>query len=263
MHFGQTDYLEVVVLNFASSFFRFSASAVVLAGIGFLSAAHAAAVTPESLLEKYDAIMGPDSFDSTARMTATREDGTKRVYEMRFVKKGTEKFRIWFKGPSAVAGQEVLRVGDNSWVYLPNLKRATRIANRDSFQGGDFNNADVLRVNYKADYHAVLANSDKPDQWLIELKAKNSSTSYEAIKLWMRKSDSMPVRGEYYGTSGKILRSAEFSDYKEFAKGYRRPAKVLMKNELIKERSTELLTQAMTVDVSLPDQRFTLPDLGK
>jgi hypothetical protein len=36
-----------------------------------------------------------------------------------------------------------------------------------------------------------------------------------------------------------------------------------MKNELIKERSTELLTQAMTVDVSLPDQRFTLPDLGK
>jgi outer membrane lipoprotein-sorting protein len=220
-------------------------------------------VTAESLLEKYDSIMGPESFDSTARMTATREDGTKRIYEMRFVKKGTEKFRIWFKGPAAVAGQEVLRVGDNSWVYLPNLKRATRIANRDSFQGGDFNNADVLRVNYKADYNAVLSPTEKTDQWLIELKAKNTSTSYDAIKLWMRKSDAMPVRGEYFGTSGKILRTAEFSEYKEFAKGYRRPAKVLMRNELIKERSTELLTQTMSVNVSFPDQRFTLPDLGK
>lgn len=225
--------------------------------------AFAAAPTADVLLEKYDSIMGPENFDSSARMTARREDGTVRTYEMRFVKKGTEKFRIWFKGPAAVAGQEVLRVGDNSWVYLPNLKRATRIANRDSFQGGDFNNADVLRVNYKADYTAVLGQSEKPDVYLVELKAKNTNTAYDVIKLWMRKSDSMPVRGEYYGTSGKILRSAEFSEYKEFSKGYKRPAKVVMRNELIKERSTELLTQSMNVEVSFPDSRFTLTDLGK
>lgn len=225
--------------------------------------ANSGEVTPETLLEKYDAIMGPENFESTARMTAKREDGTSRTYEMKFVKKGNEKFRIWFKGPAAVTGQELLRVGDNSWVYLPNLKRATRIANRDSFQGGDFNNADVLRVNYKADYTGVLGKSEKPDLWLVELKAKNASTSYDAIKLWMRKSDAMPVRGEYYGTSGKILRSAEFSEYKEFSKGYKRPAKVVMRNELIKERSTELLTQTMSTTVTLPDQRFTLPDLGK
>ncbi|MFZ9521535.1 MAG: outer membrane lipoprotein-sorting protein, partial [Silvanigrellaceae bacterium] len=112
-----------------------------------LSAATAWAAEPtaDQLIEKYDAIMGPTNFESSAKMMARREDGTIRNYEMRFVKKGNEKFRIWFKGPAAVAGQEVLRVGDNSWVYLPNLKRATRIANRDSFQGGDFNNADVLR----------------------------------------------------------------------------------------------------------------------
>lgn len=223
----------------------------------------AATPTADVLLEKYDSIMGPENFDSSARMTARREDGTVRTYDMRFVKKGTEKFRIWFKGPAAVAGQEVLRVGDNSWVYLPNLKRATRIANRDSFQGGDFNNADVLRVNYKADYTAILGQSDKAETYLVELKAKNTNTSYDVIKLWMRKSDSMPVRGEYYGTSGKILRSAEFSDYKEFSKGYKRPARVVMRNELIKERSTELLTQSMNVDVSFPDSRFTLTDLGK
>lgn len=219
--------------------------------------------TADMLVEKYDAVMGPENFESMARMTARREDGTTRTYEMKFVKKGLEKFRIWFKGPASVAGQEVLRVGDNAWVYLPNLKRATRIANRDSFQGGDFNNADVLRVNYKSDYSAVLGKSDKPDSLLIELKSKNPNTSYDVVKLWMRKGDGMPVRGEYFGTSGKILRSAEFSDFKEFSKGYKRPAKVIMRNELIKERYTELVTETMNVNVKFPDQRFALPDLGK
>lgn len=244
-------------------FFAISLSLVAAQSFVVQSSAVAAEMSADALLEKYDAIMGPENYESMAKMTAKREDGTTRTYDMRFVKKGTEKFRIWFKGPAAVAGQEVLRVGDNSWVYLPNLKRATRIANRDSFQGGDFNNADVLRVNYKADYSATLGKSENAGQYLVELKAKNANTSYDVVKLWMRKSDAMPVRGEYYGTSGKILRSAEFSDYKEFSKGYRRPAKVIMRNELIKERSTELLMQSMNVGVSTPDQRFALTDLGK
>lgn len=220
-------------------------------------------VSPELLLEKYDSIMGPENFESAATMTATREDGTTRTYKMTFLKKGSEKFRVWFQGPSSVAGQEVLRVGDNSWVYLPNLKRATRIANRDSFQGGDFNNADVLRVNYKADYTAQLGSSGKEEQWLVELKAKNSGTAYEAIKLWIRKADFMPIKGEYFGTSGKILRSAVFSEFKQFAKGYTRPARVVMKNELIPTRQTELLTHSMNVSVNPPSQKFSLSNLGK
>ena len=75
------------------------------------------------------------------------------------LKRDADKFRVWFSEPASVKGQEILRLGDNSWVYLPNLKRATRIANRDSFQGGDFNNADVLRVNYTVDYDAVIVPS--------------------------------------------------------------------------------------------------------
>jgi outer membrane lipoprotein-sorting protein len=226
-------------------------------------AAASSEVSAETLLEKYDSIMGPENFESAATMTATREDGTTRTYKMTFLKKGTDKFRVWFQGPSSVAGQEVLRVGDNSWVYLPNLKRATRIANRDSFQGGDFNNADVLRVNYKADYTAQLGGSGNAEQWLVELKAKNSGTAYESIKLWIRKVDFMPLKGEYFGTSGKILRSAVFSEFKQFAKGYMRPARVVMKNELIPARQTELLTQSINVGVNPANQKFSLSNLGK
>lgn len=223
----------------------------------------AADPTPEELLKKYDAVMGPRSFEAESSMTAWREDGSSRTYVMRFLKSEDDKFRIWFREPASVKGQEMLRVGDNVWAYLPNLKRATRIANRDSFQGGDFNNADVLRVNYTRDYSAKLVPSDVPDTYALELKAKSADTAYDAIKLWVRKSDAMPVKGQYFGTSGQMLRSAEFTDYAEFDKGYSRPAKVIMRNEVTKSRRSEMVMKSLKLNADAPAQRFTQSDLGR
>ncbi len=219
--------------------------------------------TAEELLAKYDSVMGPSTFESEVEMTAFREDGSSRTYVMKMLRGENDKFRIWFKGPASVKGQEMLRVGDNMWVYLPNLKRATRVANRDSFQGGDFNNADVMRVNYTQDYAAKVVASDVPDTWALELKAKSAETAYDAIKLWLRKKDGQPVRGEYYGTSGQMLRSADFKDYEELDKGYTRPTKVVMRNELVKARRSELVIKKMKLGVEAPAQRFTQSNLGR
>jgi outer membrane lipoprotein-sorting protein len=228
-----------------------------------LTLALAADPTAEQLITKYDSLMGPQSYEADTVMTATREDGTTRVYEMHMLKRDLDKFRIHFTGPAAVKGQEILRLGDNAWVYLPNLKRATRIANRESFQGGDFNNADVLRVNYTADYTGTLAASDVEGTWRLELKAKSAETAYDAITLYIRKSDLMPVKGKYYGTSGKLIRSADFDQVKELQKGFTRPARVVMHNELVAARKSELVMKTMRLDVDVPPQRFTQTDLGK
>ncbi len=225
--------------------------------------AFAAEPTVEELLKKYDSIMGPASFEADTTMSATREDGSVRTYEMKFLKRDNDKFRLWFNAPSSVKGQEMLRNGESLWVYLPNLKRATRIASRDNFQGGDFNNADVLRVNYTTDYAGTLVPSDIPETWLLQLKAKNPDTSYDSIKLYIRKKDLQPVKGQYFGTSGQMIRSAEFTDHKEFEKGYVRPAKVVMKNELVKTRKSEMVMKSLKLNVDLPAQRFTQSDLGK
>jgi outer membrane lipoprotein-sorting protein len=219
--------------------------------------------TAEELLQRYDEVMGPRTFEAESQMTAWREDGTSRTYELRMLKAEDDKSRVWFKGPASVKGQEILRVGDNLWVYLPNLKRATRMANRDSFQGGDFNNADILRVSYSKDYAGKVVPSDVPDTWALELKAKSPETAYDSIKLWLRKSDSLPVKAQYFGTSGQMLRSAEFSDFTEFEKGYTRPAKVVMRNELVKSRRSELVVKSMKRGVDAPAQRFSQADLGR
>ena len=225
--------------------------------------AFAADPTAEEILKHYDSIMGPETFEGVTTMTAYREDGSARTYEMRILKRDTDKFRLWFDNPSSVKGQEMLRTGENMWVYIPNLKRATRIANRESFQGGDFNNADVLRVNYEADYTGKVIASDIADTWCLELKAKTPDTAYDSIKLWVRKKDYQPVKGQYFGTSGQMIRSAEFSEFKELDKGYVRPTRVIMHNELVKARRSEMTTKSLKLNVEAPPQRFTQSDLGK
>src|SRR5512133_3460151 len=132
--------------------------------------AAAAEPTAEQILSRYDEIMAPGAFDADAQMTSTREDGSSRTYAMRMLRGSSDKFRIWFREPASVKGQEMLRSGDNMWIYLPKVKRATRIASRENFQGGDFNNADVLRVNYATDYTGKVVPSDAAGTVLLELK---------------------------------------------------------------------------------------------
>ncbi len=79
--------------------------------------------TADDLLKSYDATMGPENFDSVSQMVAHRDDGSERAYKMRVLKSGKDKMRVWFQEPAAVKGQEMLRQGENLWVYMPSLKR--------------------------------------------------------------------------------------------------------------------------------------------
>ncbi len=218
----------------------------------------------KEVLTKYDAVMAPAQLKAVASMIAHRDDGTTRTYTMTILKASDDKSRIWFQEPAAVRGQEMLRNGENFWVYMPNLKRALRLASRDNFQGGDFNNADILRANYAADYDGtVKEDPKKPDTWLVELKAKSPDTSYDSIKLWVTRDPlGLPVRGEYFTSSGKMLRSADFAEVKEFSHGHKRPSHVTMRNEIATARFSELKWQDVDVSVTPADGKFALSELG-
>jgi hypothetical protein len=209
--------------------------------------------------------MGPTNFEASSQMIAHRDDDTERAYRMKYVKSGDDKFRLSFLEPAAVRGQEILRQGDNNWLYMPQLKRAVRMANRDNFQGGDFNNADVLRVNYEVDYTAVLAADTEgvADAYLLELKAKTTEAAYDKVKLWLRKSDETPIKAEYFTASGKMLRAAEFSDVKDYGNGLKRPSKIVMRNMLATKRFSTMITDSMNTKVTLPASKFVLDDLGR
>jgi outer membrane lipoprotein-sorting protein len=206
--------------------------------------------------------MSPKTFDGLLVMIAHRQDGTTRSYKFRALKDQDDKIRTWFFEPAAAKGQEMLRVGDNMWVYMPNLKRALRLASRESFQGGDFNNGDVLRVNYTADYTCKLVQAEDDKSYLLDLSAKTKEAAYDHIKLWMTKGTRQPSKAEYYAASGKLLRSAVFEDVKSFH-GHDRPAHITMRNELATKRFSEMTMLDMRFDMDVPAQKFVLDDLGR
>lgn len=218
--------------------------------------------TADELVKRYDQVMSPRTFDGLLLMVAHRQDDTTRTYKFRALKSEDDKIRTWFFEPASAKGQEMLRVGDNMWVYMPNLKRALRLASRESFQGGDFNNGDVLRVNYQADYSAKLVPAEDATQFKLELTAKTKEAAYDSIKLWMSKDKQQPTKAEYYAASGKMLRSAKFEDVKSFH-GHERPAHITMRNELASKRFTEMTMLDLKLNVDVPAQRFILDDLGR
>src|SRR6266542_3373129 len=199
----------------------------------------AAEPTADELVRRYDEVMTPRTFDGLLTMVAHRQDRTTRSYKFRVLKSENDKTRVLFLEPASAKGQEMLKVGDNMWVYMPNLKRALRIASRESFQGGDFNNGDIMRVNYVADYSAKLLPEADASGWVVDLAAKSSEASYDRIRLWLDKVKRLPVRAEYYAASGKLLRSASFESVKTFH-GLERPSRIVMRNELASKRFSEM-----------------------
>ena len=71
-----------------------------------------------------------------------------------------------------------------------------------------------------------------------------------------------PVRGEYFTSSGKMLRSAEFSDVKDFGNGHQRPSHVVMRNEIATQRFSEMHWDAVDTAAPVGDGKFSLSDLG-
>ncbi len=219
------------------------------------------AVDPAAILRRTDEVMGPPFFEGAATMTAHRPDGSERSYEMRWWKAQDDRFRSAFDAPAAARGQEILRVGDNFWVYLPNLKKPVRLAARESFMGGDFNNADVLRTSYSADYDASLL-EERPDRWVLELRSRTPSSAYDRIVLHVHRGDHLPIEGRYYAASGKELRSASFEEPRDF-RGHRRPTLVTMRNSLEPGRWSVMRVRDFRVVPSIPATRFVLTELGK
>ncbi len=127
--------------------------------------------------------------------------------------------------------------------------------------GGDFENNDVLRLNLVGDYASEIS-GELSDQYILSLKGKDLSLSYAKIKLWVRKSDSQPVKQEYYTISDKLIKSTIYENIKDFG-GCVRPAKLVMQSALFPKQKTELEIIEYQRGAKNPDKFFKRSSLGR
>ncbi len=225
------------------------------------AAAPAAAENPADILTKVDAILSPPEFEAKLTFVSHKSQGEVHTYSLRLLKKDSDKFRIWFLSPPDDVGQEVLRISNDMWSYMPNLKRALKVSTKQDFQGGDFANSDVLRVELMRDYTPVIKESTA-EQWVLELTAKNDEVTYARVLLVVRKKDNQPIQFEYFTGSGKLVRKMELADLKAYGKLVR-PTKWVMHNMLEPKRRSEMTYDTFNLRKDLDSAVFEQAALGR
>ncbi len=172
-----------------------------------------------------------------SRITMTLKDNTgrkrERILRSRSIKfNGGTKMIMLFESPADVRNTGLLSIDyesgkkdDDQWLYLPSLRKSTRIAASDksgSFLGTDITYADMTKKDInKYDYKMVkeseMINGD--DCWLIESKPKSqkviTQTGYVKTQSWISKTKLMPIQVKIWVKEGRRLKYIKFGEIKK------------------------------------------------
>ncbi len=210
-----------------------------LAGL-FLLPATAAAVTPDETNARkiMDAVENrPDGDKQTSRLVMVVKDAAGRerkraVRSQRLDFAGGTKSLMLFEKPADVRNTGLLsidyddgRKDDDQWLYLPSLRKSTRIASSDksgSFMGTDLSYADMTSQDPDNYDYAIVKQSvtvDGDDCWQIEARPNNArtkrETGYVKTHAWISKSKLMPLKVKAWVKEGKKLKYIKFADVRK------------------------------------------------
>jgi len=221
-----------------------------------LIAVPAYAVDGPQLLVQIDRNLNPESYELYRKLINVEPDGKKKEYTLFSVKKGVDKVAAIFLAPASEKGRSTLRLGENMWLYIPNVGKPIRITSLQSVIGGVFNNADILNLDYSAEYN-VEEVKETGNEYLLHLKAKNKTVAYDRLKMWVDKDKKTPTKIECLTEAGMLIKTLYFKEIKDFGGGIVRPATIETDSPLYKDyKSIMLFAKIKKKDFN--DEVFTL-----
>ena len=229
---------------------------VIIAFLSVLIAIPAYAIDGTALLKQVDRNLSPESYESYRKLINIEPDGKKKEFTLFTVKKGTDKVASLFIAPASENGRSTLRLGDNMWFYIPNVGKPIRITSLQSVVGGVFNNADILQLDYAAEYDVEKV-EEKGGEYLLYLKAKTRTVAYDRLKIWADKVKQLPTKIECLTEASMLIKSLYFKDVKDFGGGIVRPAVIETDSPLYKDYKSVMIF-AKLKKRSFKDEVFTL-----
>lgn len=229
-------------------------------GLTLLFTAPAFSLDGTEILKKVDANLQPESFESYRKLINIEPNGAKREFLLYTLKKGNDKIASLFLSPASEKGRATLRLGDNMWLYIPNVGKPVRITSLQSVVGGVFNNADIMRLDYNVEYD-VQNMEDGKSEYALDLKAKTAAVAYDKLKMWVDKKTIVPTRVECYAATGLLIKTLYFKERKAF-EGVPRPSIIETDSPLYKGYQS-IFAYANVKKRIVPDEVFTLEFLAK
>ncbi len=225
------------------------------------AAASAEPLTGEQILQQVDRNLEPGDLEMYRKIINVEPDGKKKEYVLWFLKKDKDKVVTLFVSPASEAGRATLRLGDNMWLYIPNVGKPIRITSMQSVVGGVFNNADIMRLDYSVEY-SVTSMSEKDGQFVLDLKAKSGAVAYDRLTMLVDKERLVPERIECFAATGMLIKTLHFSDIKDIGGGTVAPAVMETDSPLYKDYKSVMVSANLKLR-SLPDEVFTLNYLSR
>jgi len=181
------------------------------------------------ILIKLDRNLSPESYESYRKLINIEPNGRKREYVLFTVKKGKDKVAALFISPASEKGRSTLRLDENMWLYIPNVGKPIRITSLQSVVGGVFNNSDILRLDYAAEYFVEQMEepNDKEklnDKYILHLKAKTRTVAYDKLKMWVDKAKVLPTKIECLTEASMLIKTIYFKQTKDFGDEIVRPS---------------------------------------
>jgi outer membrane lipoprotein-sorting protein len=214
------------------------------------------AIDGAELLKQVDRKMNPESYETYRKLINIEPDGRQKEYTLFTVKKGTDKIAALFIAPASEKGRSTLRLGDNMWLYIPNVGKPIRITSLQSVVGGVFNNADILNLDY-ADEYTVEQVEEKDSEYLLHLKAKTKTVAYDRLRIWATKDNKLPTKIECLTEADMLIKTLYFKQIKDFGEGIVRPSVIETDSPLYKGYKS-LMIFAKIKQKEYKDEVFTL-----
>jgi len=170
------------------------------------------------LLKRIDAKFMPESYESYRKLINIESNGRKKEFIVYTIKKQKVNVAMLFLSPASEKGRTTLRLGENMWLYIPNVGKPVRITSLQSVTGGIFNNADIMLVDYSAEYNVIKLEKTETE-YKLDLKAKTKTVAYDKLKMWATQ-DEILTKIECYSASGMLIKTLEFKEMKDFGEGF-------------------------------------------
>jgi len=214
----------------------------------------------DQILLKLDRNLNPESYESYRKLINIEPNGRKREYVLFTIKKGADKVAALFLSPASEKGRSTLRLDENMWLYIPNVGKPIRITSLQSVVGGVFNNSDILRLDYAAEYF-VEQMEELGDKYILNLKAKTKTVAYDKLKMWVDKGKILPIKIECLTEASMLIKTIYFKETKDFGDKIVRPSVIETDSPLHKGYKSVMIF-AKIQKRTFEDEIFTLTSMS-
>lgn len=216
-----------------------------------------AAENPREIMRRAEEIRAPQSSEMKVKLD-TVNTGRSSSYTMKVLASTGRRSYSEFLAPAEERGRRMLALGRNYFSTLPDSKRVVPISRRELIGNSAFAVADLFQIDTEKEYEPKIVGTETTENapaTKLELTAISDDAPYARIHYFVRPADSFPVRAQFYGVSGKLLKTLTMTSKRELA-GAIRPDKLRMDDNVTTGKFSIWNTLSMTKK-NIPERVFT------